>query len=209
MKLETKRLVIDRIAPEGAGGVSEYLFLLRVEYFVNDWLCPVQTVSAYAAEGAAETVRETTGGQSLRFVSDWFCYEVQTPVYMVYSVDGVLHYTVRLKENDDVVGHLFIVREADDAYNVGLCIDTGRRGRGYATEAMAVLLDYLFGCVDARRIYAFVQDRHRQSVRLCTHFGMSREECFSGRADTREDKAKFEDICVYSISVVNFNFAFL
>ena len=49
MKLETKRLVIDRISPEDAGGVSEYLFLLRVEYFVNDWLCPVRTVSAYAA----------------------------------------------------------------------------------------------------------------------------------------------------------------
>lgn len=144
-----------------------------------------------------------------RFVSDWFCYEVQTPVYMVYSADGVSHYTVRLKESGDAVGHLFIVREADDAYNVGLCIDTGMRGRGYATEAMAVLLDYLFGCADARRIYAFVQDSHRQSVRLCTHFGMSREGCFPGRADTREDKAKFEDICVYSISVVNFSFAFL
>ena len=57
MKLETKRLVIDRISLEDAGGVSEYLFLLRVEYFVNDWLCSVQTVSAYAAEA----VRETTG----------------------------------------------------------------------------------------------------------------------------------------------------
>ena len=56
---------------------------------------------------------------------------------MIYSVDGVSHYTVRLKENDDVVGHLFIVREADDTYNVGLCIDAGTRGRGYATEAMA------------------------------------------------------------------------
>ena len=61
MKLETKRLVIDRISLEDAGGVSEYLFLLRVEYFVNDWLCSVQTVSAYATEGATEAVRETTG----------------------------------------------------------------------------------------------------------------------------------------------------
>lgn len=199
MKLETKRLVIDRISPEDAGGVSEYLFLLRVEYFVNDWLCPVRTVSAYAAEGAVEAVRETTGGQSPHFVSDWFCYEVQTPVYMIYSVDGVSHYTVRLKENDDVVGHLFIVREADDTYNVGLCIDAGTRGRGYATEAMAVLLDYLLGCADAHRIYAFVQDSHRQSVQLCKNLGMSREEYFPGRTNAREDKSKYKDIDVYSI----------
>ena len=73
---------------------------------------------------------------------------------MIYSVDGVSHYTVRLKENDDVVGHLFIVREADDTYNVGLCIDAGTRGRGYATEAMAVLLDYLLRTHIAYTLFA-------------------------------------------------------
>ena len=196
MKLETNHLVIGRIAPEDAGGVSEYLFLLRVEYFVNDWLCPDRTISVYATEGAANVVRKTANGQSHPFVSDWFCYEVQTPVYMVYSAGGVSHYTVRLKENDDVVGHLFIVREADDTYNVGLCIDAGTKGRGYATEAMAVLLDYL---LDAHRIYAFVQDSHRQSVRLCKNLGMSREEYFPGRTNAREDKSKYKDIDVYSI----------
>ena len=152
MKLETKRLVIGRIAPEDAGGVSEFLILLRVEYFFNDWLCPDRTVSAYEAEGAANAVRETANGQSHYFVSDWFCYEVQTPVYMVYSADGVSHYIVSLKDSGDVVGHLFIVREAGDTYNVGLCIDAEARGRGYATETMAVLLDYLLGCAAARRI---------------------------------------------------------
>ena len=199
MKLETKRLVIGRIAPEDAGGVSEFLFLLRVEYFVNDWLCPDRTVSAYEAEGAANAVRETANGQSHYFVSDWFCYEVQTPVYMVYSADGVSHYIVSLKDSGDVVGHLFIVREAGDTYNVGLCIDAEARGRGYATETMAVLLDYLFGCAAARRIYAFVQDNHRQSVRLCKNLGMSRGECFPGRTNAREDKSEYKDVNIYSI----------
>lgn len=118
---------------------------------------------------------------------------------MIYSVDGVSHYTVRLKENDDVVGHLFIVREADDTYNVGLCIDAGTRGRGYATEAMAVLLDYLLGCADAHCIYAFCRTVTDSPSRLCKNLGMSREEYFPGRTNAREDKSKYKDIDVYSI----------
>lgn len=73
---------------------------------------------------------------------------------------------------------MFALRENEDTYNVGWHFNKRFEGKGFACEAAAGLLDYLFREAGARRIYGFVEDDNIRSKRLCERLGMRREGCF-------------------------------
>ena len=52
------------------------------------------------------------------------------------------------------------------------------QGNGYAYEAASVLIDYLFGNLSVRRIYAYTEDYNLASQHLCEKLGMRREGLF-------------------------------
>ena len=75
-------------------------------------------------------------------------------------------------------------------------------GKGFACEAAAGLLDYLFREAGARRIYGFVEDDNIRSKRLCERLGMRREGCFKEFVtfvNNPDGSPKYEDTCVYAI----------
>lgn len=86
-------------------------------------------------------------------------------------------FAVCLKENDGLIGNLFAMKE-DDTFNVGWNFNVHYEGKGYAREAAAGLLDYLFKKKGARRVYCYVEDTNIRSQRLCERLGMRKEGLF-------------------------------
>lgn len=98
--------------------------------------------------------------------------------------------------------HVFALRENEDTYNVGWHFNKRFEGKGFACEAAAGLLDYLFREAGARRIYGFVEDDNIRSKRLCERLGMRREGCFKEFVtfvNNPDGSPKYEDTCVYAI----------
>ena len=84
---------------------------------------------------------------------------------------------VCLKETDRMVGDLFTTPE-DDTYSVGWNFNPAFGGRGFALEAAQALFIHLFERLNARRLYAYVEDHNTRSQRLCERLGMRQEGLF-------------------------------
>ena len=105
-------------------------------------------------------------------------------------------------KDDFIIGDVFALRENEDTYNVGWHFNKRFEGKGFACEAAAGLLDYLFREAGARRIYGFVEDDNIRSKRLCERLGMRREGCFKEFVtfiNNPNGTPKYEDTRVYSI----------
>lgn len=84
---------------------------------------------------------------------------------------------VCLKESGRLIGDVFATPE-DDTYSIGWNFNPEFGGRGYATEAAEALLIHLFTTVNARRLYAYVEEVNTASRRLCERLGMRQEGMF-------------------------------
>ncbi|MCY7541038.1 GNAT family N-acetyltransferase [Bacillus pumilus] len=81
---------------------------------------------------------------------------------------------VCLKENQQIIGELFHLKEEPDTYSIGWNFNAAYEGKGYARESAEAFLSYLFVEKGARRLYAYVEDDNVRSQRL----GMRREGLF-------------------------------
>ena len=136
------------------------------------------------------------------FAGDRLCSREAAWAYMQYSPKDMLRYAVSLKKDDFIIGDVFALRENEDTYNVGWHFNKRFEGKGFAGEAAAGLLDYLFREAGARRIYGFVEDDNIRSKRLCERLGMRREGCFKEFVtfvNNPDGSPKYEDTCVYAI----------
>ena len=87
-------------------------------------------------------------------------------------------FAVCLKDHRDLlIGNLFAMKE-EDTFSVGWNFNVNFEGKGYAREAAAGLLAYLFRNKDARRIYCYVEEDNNRSQKLCERLGMRKEGLF-------------------------------
>ena len=84
---------------------------------------------------------------------------------------------VCLKETDEFIGTLFGLWEGD-TFSVCWNFLPDFCGKGFAYEAANAYLDFLFHQMNARRIYAYVEDYNISSQRLCKKLGMRQEGLF-------------------------------
>lgn len=113
-------------------------------------------------------------------------------------------FAVCLKENHQLIGHLFAdnTEEPDlNTWSVGWHFNQKYEGRGYATESVTALFQYLFAEKKARRLYAYVEDDNLNSQKLCQRLNMRQEGCFREFvAFIKEDgKEKYENTFVYAL----------
>lgn len=89
-------------------------------------------------------------------------------------------FAVCLKETGKVIGEVFYCRDKQEDDTVSPCWMFNKKfqGKGYAYEAASALLDYLFGNLSVRRIYAYTEDYNFSCQRLCEKLGMRREGLF-------------------------------
>jgi RimJ/RimL family protein N-acetyltransferase len=92
-----------------------------------------------------------------------------------------LSLVVELKSQRRVIGNVgFNAKRIEDSFQgqIGWILGRTYEGRGYATEAVTALLDYLFRTVEFHRVYAMTSPDNRRSWRLMERLGMRREAHF-------------------------------
>jgi ribosomal-protein-alanine N-acetyltransferase len=80
---------------------------------------------------------------------------------------------------------------------IGYVIDTPERGKGYATEAVQILVDFLFLTRQLERIQAMIDTENKGSQRVIEKAGFSREGELRNAYWTR---GKWKNAYMYSIT---------
>jgi RimJ/RimL family protein N-acetyltransferase len=86
-------------------------------------------------------------------------------------------FAVVLRSSGQLIGDCAAMPHADDPRqcDIGFTISTEYQGHGYATEAVRLLLSYLFTQRGKHRITAYCDPRNAASVALLERLGMRRE----------------------------------
>ena len=113
-------------------------------------------------------------------------------------------FAVCLKETGKVIGEVFYCRDKQEDDTVSPCWMFNKKfqGNGYAYEAASALLDYLFGNLSVRRIYAYTEDYNFSCQRLCEKLGMRREGLFKefvSFINNLDGSPKYENTIQYAI----------
>jgi len=107
------------------------------------------------------------------------------------------HLDVAVVLGDVLIGDLVVMLRSVEhqTVEVGWMMNPACSGRGYATEAVAALLDLVFADLRAHRMVARVDARNADSLALCERLGMRREahlvdnEWFKGEWSSETDYA--------------------
>jgi RimJ/RimL family protein N-acetyltransferase len=87
---------------------------------------------------------------------------------------------IELVETVEVIGdcvlHTFTDRPGQ--VEIGITMACEHQSRGYATESINCLLDYVFGTIGKHRVIAVTDTRNAPAVRLLERVGMRREGRF-------------------------------
>jgi RimJ/RimL family protein N-acetyltransferase len=87
---------------------------------------------------------------------------------------------IELAETGELIGDcgLHTLLEQPRQVEIGFTLSIAHQGNGYATEAVACLLDYVFGRLDKHRAIAVVDTRNVPAVHVLERVGMRREGHF-------------------------------
>jgi len=82
-----------------------------------------------------------------------------------------------LKSEDKYVGQIWIEPKnwGVPSFEVGWFLDQGYQGRGIATEAVRISLEFLFSSLRAYKVIAITRDTNLKSVKLIERLGFRRE----------------------------------
>lgn len=81
---------------------------------------------------------------------------------------------VCLNASDQLIGEIFFIKEESDTYSIGWNFN----GKGYAKENAYAFINFLFDELNARHIYAYVEDDNIISQKLCERLGFRKEGHF-------------------------------
>ena len=87
---------------------------------------------------------------------------------------------IELAETGEIIGDcgLHAVRDQPGQVEIGFTLATEYHGKGYATEAVLCLLDYVFGELCKHRVTAITDARNAAAARVLEKVGMRREGHF-------------------------------
>lgn len=101
--------------------------------------------------------------------------ENQSKEEAIYRSNSNSFYAVCLKENNKLIGNLFLDKGDFDTWELGYVFNRKYQGQGYATESAKALLDYVFTQLGARRIIAMCNPQNEPSWKLLERLHMRRE----------------------------------
>ena len=86
---------------------------------------------------------------------------------------------VRLRESGELIGDLGVrlLQDGQQA-EIGFTLAPSAQGRGFAAEAVAAVLDFLFERLGKHRVFASADPRNQSSLRLLQRVGMRQEAHF-------------------------------
>lgn len=85
-----------------------------------------------------------------------------------------------LKETHELIGDIGIhfIDDENSQVEIGYTLSPESQGRGYASEAVICIIDYLFNELNKHRITASVDPRNVKSIALLKRIGMRKEAHF-------------------------------
>ncbi len=152
MKLETHRLLIRPITLDDKNDVFEYRSDSEINKY-QGWI--------------PETIEDVVE----------FIGKISTQI----NVPGTwFQFVIVEKENDKIIGDLgihFLDGENKQA-EIGCTLSKHFQHKGYATEALVRVIDYLFNELNKHRIIASIDPGNRNSIRLVERIGFRKEAHF-------------------------------
>lgn len=100
--------------------------------------------------------------------------------HVINSHDTWFQLVIIEKDNDIIIGDIGIHFLSTDNFQVeiGCTLDKKHHNKGYATEALALTIDFLFNRLNKRRIVASIDPRNDKSIRLVERLGFRKEAYF-------------------------------
>ncbi|HEX5961019.1 MAG TPA: GNAT family N-acetyltransferase [Rhodanobacteraceae bacterium] len=83
---------------------------------------------------------------------------------------------IRLRDSGELIGDLGLHFLDDATVELGISLAPAQQRRGYAREAVEVMLDFVFGGLRKQRVVALVDRRNFRSMRLLEGLGMHRRD---------------------------------
>lgn len=114
-----------------------------------------------------------TRDQGVIFVNEQIKSEPNVP-------DTWFQMAIELKETGEMIGDCALHTLFDDSTQVeiGYTLDIKHQKKGYATEAICCLLDYVFNVLKKHRVVAITDVRNYSSIKLLERIEMRREGHF-------------------------------
>jgi len=94
------------------------------------------------------------------------------------------------------VSYFYVLHVAGKQLEIGYSLLPGERGKGYGTEAIEIMVDYLFLSRDIQRIQVQTDPRNIASQRLLAKAGFSKEGTLRKNFFMR---GEWRDVYIYSI----------
>jgi len=154
-RITTQRLAIRRSRPEDAAAISAYRSDPAVHRYQGWERTDVESITGEIQEMAARSPGDPGG---------WVQFTVEE------RGDGGLVGDVGMSPADDEPGVI----------KIGYTIAPAFQGRGYATEAVAALIDYAFDTLGADVVRAYASAENAPSIRVAEKVGMRLIERFEG-----------------------------
>ncbi|MDR0326061.1 MAG: GNAT family N-acetyltransferase [Oscillospiraceae bacterium] len=98
-------------------------------------------------------------------------------------------WAVCLKDCGKLIGNIYLSKQEFDTWELGYVFNQEYRGKGYATEAAARLLDDVFANQNARRVIAMCNPLNEPSWKLLERLGLRREGHLIKNIYFKKDKA--------------------
>ncbi len=170
-RLTTKRLILRPLSLADADDLFEYQSVAEVVTYIP-W--PVRTY-----EQVVEALAKASAASKLDFEGDYALLGIVLPG--LNKVIGQISLMYKSKENQTA--------------EFGYVLNPNYSGHGYATEASAAAIDYLFSTGKFRRVYAHLDIRNSASENLVKRLGLRKE------AEFKEEeffKGEWTDTLIYA-----------
>lgn len=150
MLLQSKRLVLQPLKKEHAQALFNYRSDKQANQY-QGWIPEfLDDVHAFIAKVASEfNVPET-----------WFQFVI------IHS------------ENNEIIGDLGVHFIDDAQVELGFTLDKNWQGQGFATEAVKLILNYLFNNLHKHRVIGSVDPENKSSIALLKRLGFRQEAHF-------------------------------
>jgi len=132
------------------------------------------TLFAYRSEPAVarwQGWRPTSSADAARFI------ETQQGL-AVDTVGSWWQRAIRLRESGELIGDLGLHFVDEATVEIGISLAPAHQRQGYASEALEVMLDFVFGGLHKHRVVASIDPRNLACARLLEGLGMRREGIF-------------------------------
>lgn len=172
MEFSTDRLVLRTVRMEDKDAMYQY----RSDPDTSQYLITIPRSADDVAEmiGKSSVVIDVPG--------TWYQFVLNEKVSNTLIGDIGVHFLETDPENTQV--------------EIGYTLDKAFRGKGYATEALRAIIDYLFNTIKKRRIIASIDPSNSASIRLVERLGFRKEAHF---VESLFFHGKWVDDLIYAI----------